>query len=266
MRIGWSWCGRCSKATKASSACLIFETSALSRRSTVPPRGRRLVVGGGDGEVDWHEVVGVVADVRHHDLAQPAEARVYDLFGQHWGRTVYVVTRAESGSAPPLATTIRRVVAEVDLQAPVFEVATLATLVKRSSGSQRLATAVAAGLAFAALALALVGIAATTAAAAKERRREMGVRAALGASRQDVLRLMVRECAVTVAIGAAVGSVGAVAVARLFASRAFSLAAGDVATVVPAIALLLAAAGVAASVPSARLAADADPLESMRAE
>lgn len=232
----------------------------------MPPRGRRLVVGGGDGEVDWHEVVGVVADVRHHDLAQPAEARVYDLFGQHWGRTVYVVTRAESGSAPPLATTIRRVVAEVDLQAPVFEVATLATLVKRSSGSQRLATAVAAGLAFAALALALVGIAATTAAAAKERRREMGVRAALGASRQDVLRLMVRECAVTVAIGAAVGSVGAVAVARLFASRAFSLAAGDVATVVPAIALLLAAAGVAASVPSARLAADADPLESMRAE
>lgn len=226
--------------------------------------GRRLFIGGDDN--DPHEIVGVVADVRHYALAEPSDPRVYDLLGQHWGRTVYLVTRAETGQPPLMATTIRRVVAGVDPEAPVFEAATLDDLVARSAAPQVLTAAVAAGLAFAALALALAGVAAMAASAVAQRRREMGVRAALGASPADVFWLMLRESAATVSIGAAVGIAGAVGAAQLLTARVFGLASADALFVVPVVAVALAAAGVASSLPSARAAARSNPVDAMRAE
>jgi putative ABC transport system permease protein len=225
--------------------------------------GRRLFIGGDD---DPHEIVGVVADVRHFALAEPADPRVYDLLGQHWGRTVYLVTRADAGQPPVLATTIRRVVAGIDPEAPVFEAATLDDLVGRSAAPQVLTAAVAAGLAFAALALALAGVAATAASAVAQRRREMGVRAALGAAPADVFWLILRESATTVSAGAAVGIAGAAGAAHLLTARVFGLAGADALFVVPLVALALAAAGVASSLPSARGAARSNPVDAMRAE
>jgi ABC-type antimicrobial peptide transport system permease subunit len=77
---------------------------------------------------------------------------------------------------------------------------------------------------------------------------------------------MLRESAVTIALGAAAGVAGAAGAARLLTTRVFGLSGQDVALVVPAVAGLLVAAAVVAALPSARQAAAADPLEAMRTE
>ncbi|MEZ5291085.1 MAG: ABC transporter permease [Vicinamibacterales bacterium] len=225
--------------------------------------GRRIAVGG--DQTDLHEIVGVVNDVRHQALADPPAPRVYDLFGQHWGRTLYVVARSDA-DAPLAPASLRRAVAAVDPRAPVFETATLTELASRSAAPHVLTAAVAAGLALAGLLLALAGVAAVSASSAASRHREMGVRAALGASPGDLFRMMLGESAVTVIAGTAAGTVGAFITGRLLASRAFGVADADLVTLVPLVAGLLAAAGVMAAVPAARAAATTDPLEAMRAE
>jgi hypothetical protein len=69
-------------------------------------------------------VIGVVADVRHRSLDEPPQPRIYDLLGQHWGRTLLLVARAQAGAPPPMMSSIRSAVASIDREAPVFEPAT----------------------------------------------------------------------------------------------------------------------------------------------
>jgi cell division protein FtsX len=208
--------------------------------------------------------VGVVADVRHRTLAEPPLPRVYDLLGQHWERTLFLVARGVPGAPPPLATSIRRAVASVDPEAPVFEPATLDELVAKSAAPHQLSTVVAAGLALTGVLLALAGVYATTAVGVSERRHELGVRAALGASPQEVFWLVLGDSAATVAVGSGVGVIAAVAVSQLLRSRVFGVAGVDLAWLVPLCAAALVAVGVLAAIAPARQAAAADPLESIR--
>lgn len=251
---------------RAVHVSIINEALAREMFPGEDPVGRRIAVGGGDADDDWHEIVGVVADMRHRALAAPPLPRVYDLFGQHWGRTMFLVARAPQAAPPPLMTTIRRAVASVDPEAPVFEAATLDELVARSAAPHRLTTAIAAGLALTGLLLALAGVYAMTAMAVSERRHEMGVRAALGAAPLDVFWLVLRESTGTVALGGFVGMAGAVATSLLLRSRVFGVAGSDIAWVVPLTAAALIGVGVVASVLPARQAAAADPLASIRTD
>lgn len=228
------------------------------------PVGRRVSLGG--DRDDWHEVVGVVENVRHLALATAPAPRAYDLFGQHWDRTLYLVARAADPAAPAAATSLRRAVAMVDPQAPVFETATLDELASRSAAPHVLTAAVAAGLAGAGLLLALAGVVAMSSSTAAERQRELGVRAALGAAPRDLFRMMLRDSGLPVAAGAGAGAAGAFLSGRLLTARAFGVADGDLATLVPVVAGVLALAAIAAAIPAARRAASVDPLEVMRSE
>jgi len=230
------------------------------------PVGRRIAVGGGDEDNDWHEVVGVVGDVRHRSLAERPQPRIYDLLGQHWERTTFLVTRAQAGTPPPMTTSIRRAVASIDREAPVFESATLDELMARSAAPHQLSTAIAAALALTGLLLALAGVYAMTSIAVSERRHELGVRAALGASPREVFWLVLRDSTSTVAAGGAIGLVGAVAISLLLQSRVFGVAGADIVWLVPLSAAGLVAVGVMASMVPARRAAAADPLESIRTD
>jgi len=230
------------------------------------PLGRRIAVGGGDTDGDWHEIVGVVADVRHQSLDTEPAPRVYDLFGQHWGRTLYVVTRSAGSDPTYLPALTRRTVAAVDPEAPVFELSTLQTLVNRSAAGWRLASAVAAVLAVSGVVLALIGIYAVMAASVSERTKEIGVRAALGASPRDLWRLVGGEGARTVFWGAAAGLLTSTGLARLMASQLFGSRASDLAWLLPLVLVALCAAAALAALPPMRRAASVDPLLAMRAE
>ena len=230
------------------------------------PIGRRIATGDGDKSGDWHEVVGVVADVRHSALATPPQPRLYDLFGEHWGRTLFIVARARVTDESTLLAPMRRAIAAIDPEAPVFEGAAIADLVSRSAAPYRLSAAMAAGLALAALVLALAGVYAIAAVSVAERAREAGVRAALGASPRDLLTLILGEGMLTAVAGGLAGCVCAWGVASVVRAQLFGVTTADVAAVIPLAAIALMVSAVAATLPPARRAAGADPLIAMRTD
>jgi hypothetical protein len=126
-------------------------------------------------------VIGVVGDVRHVALADDPTPHVYDLLGQHWGRTMFVVVRSSGLDAGSLESPVRQAVGAINRR-PNLRVATVETLVGRSAAPRRLAAALGGGLAVVALVLALLGTFAVVACSVTERLRELGVRIALGAT------------------------------------------------------------------------------------
>jgi predicted permease len=250
----------------AGHVTIVNEELARSLFPNEDPVGKLVAVGGGDAQDDWHEIVGVVGDVRHHALTASPEPRVYDLLGDHWGRTLYVVVRSRTADAAAAAREVRVAVASLDPEAPVFETATMAALVERSAAPHRLAAGLAGGLALAGLLLALIGVYAVAAASVAERAREIGIRAALGARPIDLLALVVRDSLLTAIVGGAMGAAGSLATSRLLASQLFGVRPADVGVVVPVVGAVLMTIAVMATLPAARRAAGADPLVAIRAE
>jgi putative ABC transport system permease protein len=247
---------------------VVIVSAGLARLffGTGDPIGRRIGVGGGDTSGDWHQIIGVVEDVRHTALSRAPEPRVYDLFGPHWSRALFVVGRSYEEDASFVPSAIRATVRSVDPEAPVFEAATMRDLSERSAAPSRLASNVSAGLSFGGVLLALLGVYAVAAAAVSERTREIGVRAALGASPGQLFGLMLSEGAWMAAAGGAAGIMAAAIAARVMRSQLFGVAGRDAFWVIPVVAAAVLAAMLLAAVPAARRAAHADPLEALRAE
>jgi putative ABC transport system permease protein len=228
--------------------------------------GKRIGVGGGEAAGDWHEIIGVVADVHHSGLDTTATPRVYDLFGEHWGRTMYVVVRSKMGDPSVLIGQTRRAIRAIDSEAPVFDATTVDALVARSAGPRRIAAILAGSLAGTALLLALVAVYAVSAASVAERTKEIAIRAALGASPRDVIRMLAHEGAASAIAGGAIGTAASIGMARVIASQLFGVRPADIALVIAAACLALAAAAAVAALPAGRRAATADPVLAMRAE
>jgi len=138
-------------------------------------------------------------------------------------------------------------------------------LVSGSVGQSRFRTALLLTFALLALFVASIGLYGVMSYLVGQRTREFGVRMAIGASRAAVLRLVLEEAARLVAIGIALGLIGAALLARLIASLLFNVAPFDAATLA-AVSILLAAVALAASYIPARRAAQADPMDSLRYE
>jgi predicted permease len=252
--------------SRAAHVTIINEQLAQLLFPGEDPIGRRIGIGGTDAQGDWHDIIGVVADVRHQALDVAPAPRVYDLFGQHWGRTLYVVARSRGDSPAPLINVVRRHVADLNPNVPVFEAATLQLLVDRSAAARRLASIAAASLAGAGLLLALVGVYAITAAVVVERTREIGVRAALGATPRDLFRLVAGDGARSVAWGVAAGVAGSVAVARVLGSQLFDVTQADAAATTVGVVLGVVVATALAAIPPGWRAAVSDPLAAMRSD
>lgn len=230
------------------------------------PIGRRIGLGGGDSQGDWHEVIGVAADVRHQALDTTPAPRVYDLFGQHWGRTLYVVARTPVADATSLLPLLRQSMRALDAEAPVFEATTLRTLVDRSAATRRLASTVAIGLACAGVLLALIGVYSVAAASVAERTREIGVRAALGAAPRDLFAMIAREGSWIAGCGGVAGLAASLLVVRLMEAQLFGVRPLDALWVLPLVAGAVLMAAVLAAVPPAWRAASVDPLIAIRIE
>ncbi|HKE48517.1 MAG TPA: FtsX-like permease family protein, partial [Rhodanobacteraceae bacterium] len=248
------------------AAHLTIINQALARRlfGDENPIGRRVALGPADPVDDWHEVVGVVGDVRHASLAEAAAPRVYDLYGQHWGRTVYLVAR---GAVEPqaLGPAMRSVVRRLDPEAPVFEMQSLDDIVNDTVAPRRLATGIAMSIAGVSLLLAAIGLYGLLAGSVAARTRELGIRRALGSSTRAIVQMVSGEAATLAAIGAVVGSAAALAAGRAIQSQLFGIDATDP-RVVAATAVTLAIVGLMAAWAPARRAARVDPAIALRDE
>jgi len=213
-------------------------------------------------------IVGVVRDVRQVHLDRAAEPEIYTPVAQNWsqvaelGMTLVVSARQSPGS---LAGDVRTIVRGVSRDLAVFDVKTMEQVVDDSLADFRLYLSLIAGFAMLALVLAATGTYGVISCLAQSRGREFAIRAALGASRRRLAALVLRDGILFGAIGAAIGTLGALAASPLLRNLPVTIRPPDAATIAPA-ALLLCALAVAASLAPARRASTADPMTALRNE
>jgi putative ABC transport system permease protein len=215
-----------------------------------------------------YEVVGVVDDVRHSGLRAEVQPEYYvDLrqFTLGEGTRPYFVVRTE-GDPVDLAPTIGRIVRQLDPQVGVdLNVATMADIVAASVTEPRFYTVLLGAFAGIAVALAAIGIYGVMAHSVAQRTREIGIRAAVGARRSQILALVLKQAAVVTLAGVTLGAAGAAAVTRYLEAMLFGLTPLDPTTFV-VVPLMLAAVATLASYIPARRATKIDPLIALRCE
>ncbi|MEJ2185864.1 MAG: ABC transporter permease [Gemmatimonadota bacterium] len=228
------------------------------------PIGRRLRTGGPNGP--WFQVVGVVRATRNRGLDVPPEPELFASTSQLPGawNQLFLVLRTQ-GDPRAVLPAVRQQVRQLDPQQPVYMVRTMKESYAAASLQRRVATVALSLFAGFALLLAAVGIYAVVAYGVGQRTREIGLRMALGAGHGQVLRLVVRQALVPVAIGVAAGSVGALALSRVLSGLLFHVSAEDPLTLA-AVLLLFGSVGFLASYMPARRASKLDPVTALSSE
>ncbi len=210
------------------------------------------------------EVVGVIGSLRHDSLDRGARDELFMPLAQRpFGSMTFVLRSA--GAASTLIEPARAAIWEVNPLQTIYRSATLDELVRKTVSPRRFALAVIIGFAVVALLLAIAGVYGVLSAIMTSRLREVGLRVALGASRGDILRLVLARGLVMAAIGLAIGLAGSVGAAQLLRSFLFEITPADPVAIATSAALMLGAALIACYVP-ARRAASADPVAVLRAE
>jgi predicted permease len=227
-----------------------------------------------DKQAPWREIVGVVGDV-HDDgadreapetiywPARPVERR-YGM-GFYQARRISVLIRTERAGTPALLEDLRRAVSSINPALPLADVQTLDALYGRSMARTAFTLVMLAIAGTTAVLLGLTGIYGVVSYAVSQRRREIGIRLALGAQRQEIRRMFVRRGVVVVGIGLAAGVGAAASVTRLLESLLFGVEPLDPVAFI-AMPVVLAIAALVASYLPARQAMTVDPVETMRAE
>ncbi|HET7292524.1 MAG TPA: ADOP family duplicated permease [Vicinamibacteria bacterium] len=212
----------------------------------------------------WVRVVGVVRHVRHRSLIEALNEQVYFPLGQAFRNPVAYLVRS-SADASALAPAIRAAVQEVDPSLPIYEVRPLSAYLERARSVQRFAMVLVAAFAGTALVLAAIGVYGVVAYTVVQRRREFGVRRALGATRGQIRNLVLLDGAKLTGAGAALGLAGAGVAARLLRSQLWGVSAADALTYAAVLPVVAAAALLACWWP-ARRATSAEVLDVLRAE
>ena len=212
------------------------------------------------------EIVGVVGNVLKDRLDARPQPEIYLLrrAGRPIAREVNLIVRTSDDPAT-VVPTLRGFVRQVDPNAAIDEILPLAKRVSGSVSQPRFAAAVLAAFASLALFLAAVGLYGVLSYNVSQRRRELGIRAALGASRRDLLQLVFRQGLTPAAIGLVLGLAGAAALTRLMEKLLFGVTPLDAISFGAAPLILLLVAGAACLLP-ARRAAAVDPAEALRCE
>ncbi len=222
--------------------------------------GRRLV-SGGCVSCPLTTIVGVVSDVRYNGLDRTPDA-VYGPLSEGWQRDLNLFVRT-AGSPAALASRVRETLRSLDAAVPLDDVAPMEERIYASMALPRHWTALLGSFAGVALLLAAVGIFGMLSYTVRTRRREIGVRMALGASRHEVVRMIVQRGILHALAGAGLGLVAALLVTRTLASSLFGVSATDVPTLASVTLILLLVAVIACWLP-ARRAAAIDPVDAIR--
>lgn len=198
-------------------------------------------------------VVGVVPDVRHDSLEDPPAPEAFLPESQSPDGTVNFVLRT-SVDPGSLSSVVRRVVAKIDSAQPLFEMETMDERIANTVAQRRLVMLLTVCFAGLAVVLSGVGVYGVFAYSMSQRRQEMGIRLALGASRGRVIRLVVAQAAQLILVGGALGLGGALLLSRLLASMLIGVSGHDTVSYCAAWALMVVIATIASGIPAAEVA------------
>ena len=210
------------------------------------------------------EVVGIVGNVLHNGLSEPAQAESYLAFSQNPWAYVGLAIRSR-GDHATLFSAVRGIVAELDRELPVHDMRPMEQVVAETLATRRLTLWLVGAFGALALVLSFVGIYGVMSYAVTERVHEIGVRTALGAQREDILRLFIGSGMRLAGIGLVLGAAVAFLATRAMTSLLFGVSASDPVTYLVIAALLALAAFAACYVP-ARRALAVDPMVALRYE
>jgi predicted permease len=210
-------------------------------------------------------IIGVMGDFKNAGLALPPEPQITVLYSQHplvnYGfKDIVIRTASEPRLLLP---EIRRQLHELDPDMPLAEVQTMDEIVEAQTGGQRFTTILLASFAAAGLALAVVGIYGVVSFLVAQRKQELAVRIALGASRAHVLWRVLKQGLEMATFGAVIGLLGAWATQKLTRGLLFGVSPVDPVTFAGAAFFLLAVAAIASAIPGAR-ALGIDPARTLR--
>jgi predicted permease len=252
--------------TNGAPVAIVDERLAARTWPGESPIGRRLgvdpfVVG---SPSTWVTVVGLVRHVRHRTPTEDVREQVYFPQRQVTRNPFVMVVKTASDPAG-LSAAVRASVTRLDAALPIYDVRPLGVYIERAQAIRRFTALLAAVFAIAALLLASVGVYGVIAYSVSTRRREFGVRLALGARASQIVSAVVRESTMLTASGLLLGLAAAVAGAWGVRSQLFEVAPWDLLTL-SVTALILGVVASVASVVPARRALGTDPADVLRAD
>ncbi|MDB4873776.1 MAG: permease [Gemmatimonadetes bacterium] len=233
------------------------------------PIGHRIDLTPRDTVAHWVTIIGVMPNLYATDQGSinrgiPWPAEVLTAFRQDSRSSASIAIRT-TGDPESVAQPLRTLVASLDPDLPVYSLTSMSDVLAQSRWDVRIFGGLFVLFGIVALALASIGLYAVLAFSVSRREREMGIRMALGAAAADVMRLVLREATVQVAIGVPIGMLLGVGLARLAGAVLFQVRPNDPAIIAVVVATL-AATGLAACVAPALRATRADPVRSLRSE
>jgi predicted permease len=252
----------------APLAVLLSESFARRKFPGQDPLGQRLRVGPDIGRADrpWGTVVGVVGDVKQASLALSDSDAFYTSTTQYaWVDSVQSLVARMRGDAAANTRAIKNAIWSVDRDQPVVRVATMDSLLAKSEAERHFVLILFEAFGLVALVLAATGIYGVLSGSVTERMREIGVRVAVGATRGDILALVIRQGLMLTAFGIVIGLAGAMAASQALITLLFGVSGLDPATYFGVIVLLTGVSLIACGFPAWR-AAQIDPANTLRAE
>jgi len=228
------------------------------------PLGRRLKIGGPRSENPWRTVVGVTENVRHFGLDSDARREIFLSYSQAAWPVMTIVAKTV-GEPVAWQSALREVVRRIDSDLPVARVQSMNDIVGSSVNWRATPMRLLTGFAVIGLLLASIGVYGVLAYYVSQRTREIGVRAALGATRGQLASLVIRQSLLPLVAGVVIGVAGSLATGRLLQEFLYQVKPGDP-QVITTIVILLIGVGLLASWLPARRAAAIDPMVALRDE
>ncbi len=252
---------------RGGSPLVVIVSEALGRRyfPNEDPVGKRMRIGGPERpNTPWMEIVGLVKDVKYDGVRESAESAYYLPYAQMPARGQEILIKT-AGDPVSIVPAIRAEINALDPGIPLVRLTTLDDRIAQAVGEPRFQTSLLLVFSGIALVLAAVGIYGVLSYSISLRTHEIGVRISVGASRYDVLRMVIVEGMTLAAVGIALGLIGSFLLTRLMATTLFQISPHDPATFAGVSLMMITVTFFASFIPAGR-ATRVDPIVALRNE